>query len=197
MNIVSTFERGHTVEEALETAVKSINEQLQGVDGLIDKIDFQVDVGYSGATISIALSLNGDSPMHTEIIGINQRGINNSQALKKATEVLNHTLKNRKGSIQDFAVKNIEPIPGRAYSTILIAINEDKVKETQDAAGRRRRIEKALDLLNREPSAFNIAKVAEVFGVSRKMIYHDLEFLGFGRSESEEKKGELKGKGTL
>jgi len=188
MHIVSAFERGHTVEDALDTAVKSVNEQLKVTDGLIDKIDFQVDVGYSGATVSIVLSINGDSPMHTEVIGVNRRGINNNQALKKATEALNNILHRRKGRIQDFVVKNIEPIPGRAYTTILVAINEDKIEDVYDAATRRKRLEKALDLLKRDPSTLNIAKVAEVFGVSRKMIYHDLEALGYGRKEAAAKR---------
>jgi hypothetical protein len=190
MNIVSSFERGHNVEDALDTAVKKVNDQLKTVDGLIDKIDFQVDVGYSGATISIAICLNGDAPLHKEVIGINQRGINNSQALKKATQVMNNTLLHRKGRIQDFVVKNIEPIPGRAYTTVLVAINEDAIESPHDAASRRRRLKKALDLLNREPSTLNIAKVAEVFNVSRKMIYHDLEALGVGRKEAVEKRKE-------
>ncbi|MFQ5800216.1 MAG: hypothetical protein ACE5HH_00670 [Candidatus Hydrothermarchaeales archaeon] len=189
MNIVSAFERGHTVEDALDSAVRKVNEQLKSVDGLIDKIDFQVDVGYSGATVSIVLSLNGDEPMHKEVIGVNQRGINNSQALKKATEVMNNTLLHKKGRIQDFVVKNIEPIPGRAYSTVLAAINEDVIEDPHDATTRRRRLTKALDLLSREPAALNIAKVAEVFGVSRKMIYHDLKALGYGRKERTEKRG--------
>jgi hypothetical protein len=188
MNLVSAFERGHNVEDALDNALKKANEQLMNVDGLIDKIDFQVDVGYSGATVSIVLSLKGDTPLHTEVIGVHQRGLNNSQALKKATEVMNNSLLHKKGSIQDFVVKNIEPIPGRAYTTILVAINEDSIKEPQDAEGRRRRLQKALDLLNREPATLNIAKVAEVFGVSRKMIYHDLEAMGIDRKESKENK---------
>ncbi len=188
MNLVSAFERGHNVEEALDAAVKRVNEQLKTVDGLIDKIDFQVDVGYSGATVSVMLSLNGDAPFHTEVIGVNQRGINNSQALKKATQVMNNALLHRKGTIQDFTVENIEPIPGRAYTTILVAINEDLIKEPQDAAGRRRRLKKALDLLSRDPATLNIAKIAEVFGVSRKMIYHDLESIGIARKEGSPKK---------
>jgi hypothetical protein len=183
MNIVAAFERGHTVEDALETAVSSVNEQLKSVDGLIDKIDFQVKVGYSGVTVSIVLSTNGDAPLHKEVIGVNQRGINSSQALKKATEVLNNNLLHRKGSIQNFVVKNIEPIPGRAYTTIVVAINEDVIESPQDAIGRRRRLKKALDLLGRSEGTLNIAKVADVFGVSRKMIYHDLEALGFNRKE--------------
>jgi hypothetical protein len=188
MHIVSAFERGHNVEEALDNTVLKINEQLRSTDGLIDKIDFQVDVGYSGATVSITISLNGDDPLHTEIIGVNQRGINNSQALKKATQVMNNALQHRDGTIQDFVVKNIEPIPGRAYSTIIAAINEDLVEDPVDAEGRRQRLKKALDLLKREPSCLNIAKVADVFQVSRKMIYHDLEALGVGRKEASEKK---------
>jgi hypothetical protein len=188
MNLVSAFERGHNVEEALDTAIKHVNEQLRAVDGLIDTIDFQVDVGYSGATVSIVLCLNGDEPLHTEVIGVNQRGINNSQALKKATQVMNNALQHKKGSIRDFVVKNIEPIPGRAFTTLLVAINEDAIEAPHDAASRRRRLKKALDLMNREPSTLNIAKVAEVFGVSRKMIYHDLDALGFGRKEGSEKK---------
>lgn len=183
MNIVSAFERGHNVEEALDAAVKEVNEQLKTVDGLIDKIDFQVDVGYSGATVSVVLSLNGDAPLHTEVIGVNQRGINNNQALKKATQVMNNALMHRKGSIQDFEVKNIEPIPGRAYTTILVAINENAIEDPHDATSRRRRLQKALDLLKRDSATLNIAKVAEVFGVSRKMIYHDLESIGIGRKE--------------
>jgi hypothetical protein len=183
MNFVSAFDRGHTVEEALNGAVKNVNEQLKNVDGLIEDIDFQIDVGYSGATVSVAISLNGDEPLHTEIIGVNQRGINTGQSLKKATEAMNNSLSHRKGMIKGFAVENIEPIPGRAYSTIIAAINEDKIKEPSDSISRRRRIKKSLELLNREPSALNIAKVAEVFGVSRKMIYHDLEALGFDRKD--------------
>jgi len=183
MNLISAFERGHNVEEALDAAIEKVNNQLKASEGLIEKIDFQVDVGYSGATISIALSLNGDAPLHSEILGVNHRGLNNSQALKKATQSINNMLQKRKGTIQDFSVKNIEPIPGRAYSTILVAINEDLIEEPQDAAGRRRRILKALELLSREPATLNIAKVAEVFSVSRKMIYHDLEALGFVRRE--------------
>ncbi|GBE18181.1 MAG TPA: hypothetical protein ENH13_01835 [Euryarchaeota archaeon] len=192
MNLVSAFERGHNVEEALDAAVEKINDQLKAVDGLIEKIDFQVDVGYSGATVSVTLSLNGDAPLHSEVLGVNRRGINNSQALKKATQNINERLEQRKGTIQDFAVKNIEPIPGRAYSTILVAINEDIIEDPQDAVSRRRRIQKALDLLSREPSTLNIAKVAEVFSVSRKMIYHDLEKLGFVRREGNVKKEEHK-----
>jgi hypothetical protein len=192
MNLISAFERGHNVEEALDAAIEKMNDQLKASDGLIEKIDFQVDVGYSGATVSITLSLNGESPLHTEILGVNQRGLNNSQALKKATQLINERLVRRKGIIQDFAVKNIEPIPGRAYSTIIVAINEDVIEDSHDAVSRRRRIQKALDLLSREPSTLNIAKVADVFSVSRKMIYHDLEALGFSRHEGGVKKGEDK-----
>jgi len=188
MKIVSSFERGHNVEEALDNAVKGVNEQLKTSDGFIEKIDFKVDVGYSGATVSVVLSLNGDSPLHTEIVGINQRGINNSQALKKASQLINIALEHRVGNIQDFAVKNIEPIPGRAYSTIIVAINEDIVEEPSDAKSRRNRLKKALDLLGRDPSTLNIAKVAESFDVSRKMIYHDLESLGVSRKETTSKK---------
>ncbi|RMF88915.1 MAG: hypothetical protein D6733_07475 [Methanobacteriota archaeon] len=188
MNIIAAFERGHTVEEALDNAVKNVNEQLKMVDGQIDKIDFQVDVGYSGATVSVVLAINGDVPIHKEVLGVNQRGINNSQAIAKATQVLNNMLQHRKGVIRDFVVKNIEPIPGRAYTTIVVAINEDVIETPQDATGRRRRLKKALDLLSREQGTLNIAKVAEVFGVSRKMIYHDLEALGYSRKDQTQKK---------
>ncbi len=181
MRIVSAFERGHTVEEALENTTSSINDQLKSVDGLIERISFKVDVGYSGASVSIVLSINGDSPTHKEVIGVNQRGINTSQSLKKATETMNIALEHRKGTIQDFVIENIEPIPGRAYTTILVAINEDVIEDSHDANTRRKRITKALELLSREPSTLNIAKVAEVFGVSRKMIYHDLETLGYDK----------------
>ncbi len=181
MKIVAAFERGHKVEDALDAAVDTINRDLKTTDGLVEDINFQVDVGYSGATVSVVLSINGDEPIHKEVIGVNQRGINNSQALKKATEVMNNALLHRKGRIQSFEVKNIEPIPGRAYTTIIVAINEDVIEDPHDANTRRRRLTKALDLLSREPSTLNIAKVAEVFGVSRKMIYHDLEALGYGR----------------
>ncbi len=96
MNLISAFERGHNVEEALDAAIERMNDQLKVSDGLIEKIDFQVDVGYSGATVSITLSLNGESPLHTEILGVNQRGLNNSQALKKATQLINERLERRK-----------------------------------------------------------------------------------------------------
>ena len=47
------------------------------------------------------------------------------------------------------------------------------------------RIRKIVELLNNNPSALNVAKVAEVFGVSRTMIYKDLEALGFKRVQKE------------
>jgi predicted DNA-binding transcriptional regulator YafY len=39
-----------------------------------------------------------------------------------------------------------------------------------------------LELLGDSPATINIARVAEIFGVSRSIIYRDLEALGFDRA---------------
>ncbi|HDY73670.1 MAG TPA: HTH domain-containing protein [Euryarchaeota archaeon] len=51
-----------------------------------------------------------------------------------------------------------------------------------DSEVRRKRIKKGLELLGNDPTVINVARLANTFGVSRTMIYKDLEYLGFKRS---------------
>ena len=47
--------------------------------------------------------------------------------------------------------------------------------------------QKTLELLGNAPNSLNIAHVAEIFGVSRSIIYRDLEALGYERAGIDEK----------
>ena len=71
---------------------------------------------------------------------------------------------------------------------MITAMNEEVVKPpSKDTKARRRRIKKTIELLGNAPTALNIARVAQIFGVSRSIIYRDLEALGFDRAGIDEK----------
>ena len=72
------------------------------------------------------------------------------------------------------------------------AVNEIALEDAQDTIMRRQRIGKVLELLNNNPAAINIASVAEVFGVSRTIIYKDLDTIGFNRAAANELKDDYR-----
>ncbi|NOZ76783.1 MAG: HTH domain-containing protein [Euryarchaeota archaeon] len=114
---------------------------------------------------------------------MNAKGASREHAMRKAVQKMNEMIEGRDGYISDIYTKTIvTPLPGRVYTTIIASINEEVLEEAIDANTRRERIRKIVELLNNDPTAINVAKVAEVFGVSRTMIYKDLEALGFKRA---------------
>lgn len=182
MKIISKSKSGGSVDHALKLAVEEMNKELKGVDGLITKSECDVSAGPSGAGVTITLVINGNEPRHKEVIGVNEKGISKEHSVKKAVSKLNEIIGNKDGVIADIFTKTIvTPLPGRVYTTIITAINEERMEKAQDVDVRRRRIKKILELLNDDPSAINIARVADVFGVSRTVIYRDLEAMGYKR----------------
>jgi hypothetical protein len=186
MRLLSKTKGSGTVSGALEEVVRELNRELKEVDGLINKIACDISAGPAGASVTVSLVVNGSEPRKKRVVGVNEKGINREHSMKKATEKLNKLLEGIDGELVDVYVKTIvTPLPGRVYTTIIGAVNEVLLEEVQDSAMRRLRIKKALELLNNNPAAINVASVAEVFGVSRTIIYKDLEALGFKRKKND------------
>ncbi len=187
MKIISKTATGNDVGSALDKAVESINEELKKVDGIITSAEYEINLGVSGASVNITLAINGSEPRKKEVIGVNVRGYSREHSVTKAASLINSFLENKRGEIVSVYTKTIDtPLPGRVYTTMIVAINEEDLEEVKDAEIRRERIKRALELLNNDPSVINVARVAEVFGVSRTIIYRDLEALGFRRTSGEE-----------
>ena len=182
MKVISKSKTSRDVSTALEETLKGMNEELKGIDGIITKINCEVTAGPAGASVSVSVVVNGTEPRRKEVVGVNVRGVSREHAMKKATEKLNEILSERDGELVDTYVKTIlSPLPGRVYTTIIGAVNEEVLEEAQNATMRRQRLKKTLELMNNNPSAINVATVASIFGVSRTIIYKDLEALGFKR----------------
>lgn len=182
MKLLSKTKGGGTVNNALEDVLKELNEELKGVDGLISTINCDLHAGPAGASVSVTLIINGNEPRKKVVVGVNEKGINREHSMKKAAQKFNEIMKIKNGELVDVFVKTVvTPLPGRVYTTIIGAVNEVLLEEVQDSTMRRHRIKKALELLSNDPSAINVASVAEVFGVSRTIIYKDLDALGFNR----------------
>lgn len=187
MKIISKTATGVDVGSALDKAVESINEELKKVGGVITSAEYEINLGVSGASVNITLAINGSEPRKKEVVGVNVRGYSREQSVKKAANLINSFLENKRGEIVSVYTKTIDtPLPGRVYTTMIVAINGYELEEVRDAEIRRERIKRALELLNNDPSVINVARVAEVFGVSRTIIYRDLEALGFKRTSGEE-----------
>jgi transcriptional regulator of NAD metabolism len=182
MRFISNSKTSRDVSSALDKLIKEVNEKLKSVDGVITKLECDVSAGPAGASVSVSLTVNGSEPRRKELVGVNEKGVSREHAMKNATEKLNKIIATKDGELADFFVKTIiTPIPGRVYTTIVAAVNEVILEEAQNIEMRRQRLKKTLELLNNDPSAINVTGVAEVFGVSRTIIYKDLEALGFKR----------------
>ncbi len=188
MKVISKAKASRNVNTGLHEAVTQVNKELKNVNGVITKLECDISVRPSGAYVSVMVTVNGDQPWRKEIFGVNTRGANREHSVKKATKSLNELLKDKGGGIVGVYSKTATSLPGRVYTTMIAAVNEDETQPTvNDANSRRERIKKTLELLDNTPEAINIAKVAEIFGVSRSMIYRDLEVLGFDRGGESEK----------
>ncbi len=184
--MISRARSGPDVGGALNGVIKEINDDLKNIDGLIHKTDCDVSFGPLAVTVAVTAVINGDDPRKKEVIGINERGVSREHSMKKATERLNEILGKKNGEIADLFMKTIvTPLPGRVYTTIIASINSESLEAAHDANTRRRRIKRILQLMNDDPSAINIASVANIFGVSRTMIYKDLDALGYKRVPQE------------
>ncbi|RMF88994.1 MAG: hypothetical protein D6733_07315 [Methanobacteriota archaeon] len=169
------------VNKALEILIKEVNEELEKVDGLISKIDCDVSVGPFEASVSASVFIDGVEPRRKFLIGVNEKGYNRESSMKKVERRINRLLENSNGRIADSYIKIISSLPGRVYTTAILAVNEEVLEEANDVEVRRKRLKKCLELLGNDPSAINVARVAALFGVSRTMIYKDLEALGYKR----------------
>ena len=197
MQIIGNTKVGVDVSGALEEALKEMNENLKAVDGSITDMECDVSAGPSGASVSMTAVVNGSEPRRKELVGINEKGVSREHAMKKTIDRLNERMKEKSGEIADVYIKTIvTPLPGRVYTTMIVAVNEDLLEVAQDSNVRRQRIRKALELMGNDPSSINVASVAQIFGVSRTMIYKDLEAMGFKRTALKEETEEQPPKGS-
>lgn len=186
MRVISRSKSGPDVGVALKNVIEKMNEEFMTIDGIISRTKCEVAFGPLAVTVTATVVINGSEPRHKELVGVNERGVSRDHAMKKATEKLNKLLDDKGGEISDIFTKTIvTPLPGRVYTTIIASINEDILEKAHDVNIRRQRIKKILQLVDNNPSAINIASVADIFGVSRTMIYKDLEALGFKRAVKE------------
>ncbi len=183
MRVVNATGTGVDVGSALDIALKEINKQLSQVPGIITHSYVDISFGVASATVTLTLAVNGSEPRKKEVLGVNVRGITKEQSIKKATDKLNSMLVKKKGEIAFVYNKTVDThLPGRVYTTLIVGVNESEIRDIKgDVKDRRERLRASLELLNNDPNALNIARVAEIFGVSRTVIYKDLEILGFKR----------------
>ena len=188
MKVISKAKSSRSVNRALQTTLKQVNRELDGTDGVITKLECEILLIPSGAHVSVMTLVNGEAECHKEVLGVNVRGGTRDHSLRKAANILNEILNEKSGDIVDIYSKTVATLPGRVYTTMITAINEEKVEPpTKDTKARRTRIKKTIELLGNAPTALNIARVAFIFGVSRSIIYRDLETLGFDRAGIDEK----------
>lgn len=188
MKVISKAKTRRSVKRALQGALKQVNRELEGVNGVITKLECEISLTAYGAYVSIMTTVNGEEECHKEVLGVNMRGGNRDHSLIKAAAGLNELLGDKNGEIIDMYSKTVAPLPGRVYTTMIAAINEEAMEPpARDTKARRERLKKTVELLGGAPAAINIARVAEIFGVSRSIIYRDLEALGFERVEESEK----------
>jgi DNA-binding phage protein len=182
MKVISRSIGSGDIESALARSVEEINRELEEVDGKITKAYVETSVFPSGWYVTINIAVSGTTPHKKSIIGINQKGRNLEHAMKRATEKLNGILANKGGEVVEVFNKTVStPLSARKYTTIVAAINEDVSAPAKNAGLRRARLRKSLELLANDPKSINVSKVADAFGVSRGIIYKDLEELGFKR----------------
>ena len=183
MIIIAKSKSEKEVGKALEGLVTEINKELVGVNGLISDIDCEVTVGPLEASVSVCVFIEGDEPRHKFLIGVNEKGFSRENSMKKAERRINSWLGNKGGRIAGSYIKSITSLPGRVYTTLILAVNEDMVEDPRnlDTENRRKRIKKALENLGNDPTVLNVARLAGIFGISRPMIYKDLESMGYKR----------------
>jgi hypothetical protein len=184
MLVITKSKSEKDVSKALEVLIEEVNEELEKAGGIITGVECEVTVGPLEASVSASVFLDGDEPRQKFLIGVNEKGYNRENSMKKAEKRVNSFLIDTGGKIAGEFVKTMSILPERVYTTLIIAVNANSLKDpnTLDTEGRRKRIKKTLELLGNDPSALNVARIAGLFGVSRTMIYKDLEVLGFKRS---------------
>lgn len=184
MKVISRSIGSGDIGSALAKSVEEINKELEKVDGKITKAYVETSVYPSGWYVTINIAVSGNTPYKKSIVGINQKGKNLEQSMKRATEKLNSAIADKEGEVVDVFNKTIStPLSARKYTTIVAAINENAFMPAKNATLRRERLRSSLELLANDPKSINVSKVADAFGVSRGIIYKDLEELGLKRSK--------------
>jgi len=183
MFVITKSKSEKDVGTALEKLVAEMNSELRRIDGHITDMECEVSVGPLEASVSASLFIDGDEPREKYLLGVNEKGYSRESSMKKAEKRLNSELMDKQGRIAGSYVKTIVTLPGRVYTTLIVAVNGDEEDGLApwDAEVRRRRIKRCVELLGGDPNVINVARLAARLGISRTMVYKDLEALGYKR----------------
>ncbi len=182
MRIITQSKSEKDVGKALDSLIEEVNKELEKVGGVISGMDCDVTVGPLEASVSICVFIDGDEPRRKYLVGVNEKGYSKENSMRRSEKKINALLAEKRGTIAGSYSRTISSLPGRVYTTLIIAANEHGIEEVTDSETRRNRLKRSIEMLGNDPSVINIAKIAEFFGVSRTMIYKDLEALGYKRS---------------
>jgi hypothetical protein len=172
------------VRKALERAATELNQSLAKTQGRITNLDVNIYSGVVGAIVRLVIIVDERDFRPKRILWANETGSTDEKALRRAREKINAQLTKLRGEIAGFYLKFITPmIPKHTYATLIIAVNGELPKKVGklDSGERREQLAAMLRLLNNDPKAINLVRVAKIFGVSRDTIYRDLEELGIKR----------------
>lgn len=184
MRVISSVKKGGTVKEALKKTADQINEKLSDIPGSIAGIKSSIDVGISGTKVQLVATVDEKHIRSKKIFWVNEGATSEEKALNQAEERINKKIEKISGEIADFHLKPISPpLPKRIYVTMIVGVNEKVPEEigSLTTEERRARLSEILSLLGNKANAINISKTAEIFNVSRDVIYRDLEKMDFER----------------
>ncbi|KXA96429.1 hypothetical protein AKJ39_04625 [candidate division MSBL1 archaeon SCGC-AAA259J03] len=184
MRIISSVKKERAVKAAVRKVSDELNDKLSRISGRISEINAKIDVGFSGATVRLVVIVDREKVRSKKIFWANKGSSNEKEALRLAEKEMNPKIENISGEIADSHIQFVSPpIPQRVYVTMIAGVNE-KVPEKVGKLStdeRRARLSEILLLVDNEPKAINISKIAQIFEVSRDTIYKDLTRLGHER----------------
>lgn len=184
MRILSSIGGGTSVRQALRKAAAELNGKLAETPGRIAHMKAKLASGLAGATVRVVVVVDEGGLCPKCIIWANEAGGDEGAALRRAGEKINAQLNRLKGEAAGFYIEFIRPpLPRRVYATMIVAVNEEIPERIGKltADERRERLAAAIKLLASDPKAVNISRIAELFSVSRDVLYEDLKKLGFER----------------
>jgi hypothetical protein len=120
MFVVTKSKSEKEVGKALEILIESINRDLEKIGGLISGLDCEINVDPLKASVSVSVFLDGYEPRHKLLIGVNEKGYNRENSMKKAQKKVNQHVEGKNGKIAGTYVKTIGSLPGRVYTTIIL-----------------------------------------------------------------------------
>lgn len=184
LEVLSSSKKESNVKKALKKSTKKINKELSKIPGSIANMNVNTQVGLSGASVNLSVTVEDKNERFKKILWANKGGSSEEKALERAKEEINPKISNIKGELADSYTEYISPpLPQKVYLTMVLAVNKKIPKNTKNLSARERRsrINEIISLAGGDPKIINISKIAKSFNVTRDVIYNDLEKLEINR----------------